>query len=62
MDDGHYTELLMVIILAILAKPMQKLRQMILGYLQNLEVSLMADERCAILGERLSGNENFVRQ
>jgi hypothetical protein len=52
----------MVIILAILAKPMQKLRQMILGYLQNLEVSLMADERCAILGERLSGNENFVRQ
>jgi len=45
MDDGHYPELLMVIILAILAKPMQKRRQMILGYLQNLKVSLMADER-----------------
>jgi hypothetical protein len=37
MDDCYYTELLMFIILAILAKPMQKLRQMIFGYLQNLK-------------------------
>lgn len=37
MDDCYSTELLMVIILAILAKPMQKLRQMIFGYLQNLK-------------------------
>lgn len=55
MDDGQYTELLMIIIQAILAKPMQKLGQMIFGYLHNLKVSLMADERCVILGERLSG-------